>query len=98
MSDVLIALLLLAPIIDWATVAMLALVSRSAPEIRSLRERLWVALAIAIGTTLIALLVINSRWLHAVPSDIAVALLVVAIVAPSAVNGLWLYRGMRGTL
>jgi hypothetical protein len=98
-NDVLLAILLVAPLIDWATVAMLAFVSHSAPEVRSLRERLLVATAIAVGTTIIALLVIDAKWIHVqVPADMAAVAIVAAIIAPSAVNALWLYRGWKGTL
>jgi hypothetical protein len=98
-SDVLLAILLIAPLIDWATVAMLAFVSHAAPEVRSLRERLLVAVAIATGTTVIAALVIDARWLHVeVPKDVSAVAIVAAIVAPSAINALWLYRGWKGTL
>lgn len=99
MNDVLLIVLLVAPLIDWATVVMLASISRGASGVRSLRERLLVATAIAIGTTIIAFLAINSRWLHlSLPVDLPVIALVAGIVAPSAVNALWLYRGWRGEL
>lgn len=95
-ADAALLIFVLLPFVDWAAALILARTVRRYPAIHSLRERRNVALAIAAGTTVIALLALNSRIFHvALIPDVQTVIVVIALAAPSAFNAVWLYEAVK---
>lgn len=88
-------LVVLAPFVDWSAWAVLHATHRRYPDIRTLAERARIALAIAIGTTLvwpISLMAVGIMPRGFIPSDLVVILLGAGLLAASAVNAWWALR------
>lgn len=99
--DAIAFVLVLIPVIDWLSVAVL---TRAAGAARRrfgrvpgyLSERRRVATIIALSATLGAVLGV-SRLLHGwLPADVGLGILVMILALPSLANALWLWQVLRG--
>jgi hypothetical protein len=98
-SFTLIALIVLV-VLDWVAVGMLTGVLRRARtegvDLPAAADRRRAATAIAIGSTLILLLSLNSQFGQIVKGDVVIVVLVVAILVPSLANALFIVDVLRG--
>jgi hypothetical protein len=87
-------------VLDWIAVGMLTQVIRKARtqgiDIPAANDRRRAATAIAIGSSLILLLSLNSQFGRIVSGDVLVVVLVVAILVPSLANALFILDVLRG--
>jgi hypothetical protein len=62
MGNVLVAILFLAPFLDWIVAFLLLRAAFRFPEVRALRERALLAVAIATGVTVYFFAALNAAW------------------------------------
>lgn len=95
-ADVALAVFILLPFVDWAAAFVLVRTVRRYPGIHSLAERRNIAIAIAGGTTIIAILALNSRIFHiGLQPDVQTVIVVIGLAAPSVFNAIWLYEAVK---
>lgn len=96
MNDAQLAYFVLLPVIDWLAVVLMTGFVRQYRGLDSAIERRNIALAIALGTTIIAVLAINARMIHfLIPPDLNFVIIAIAIGAPSLFNAIWAWEALR---
>jgi hypothetical protein len=91
MTDVLIDLLLVLPVVDWVAAVILVGVSIRNPAILTLRERALDAVIVACVATIVGLLaLVRYGWLF-IANDVAILLLAGALVLSSVPSVFWLF-------
>jgi hypothetical protein len=87
-------------VLDWLAVGLLTRVIRQARSegsaIPAANDRRRAAFAIAVGSSLILLLSLNSQLGQIIKGDILIVVLVIAILVPSLANALFIVDVLRG--
>ena len=94
MAALLIAVLFLAPFVDWTVAGLLLRASRRYPNVRALRERSLVAVVIAGAVTVYFVAALNAFW-HYPAFDLETTQLIARLAAASVglvpMYWLWIY-------
>lgn len=90
MIDVLTWLIGILPVVDWLAALILLGIALRYPTILTLRERAVAASVIALVATIGSLLAGARLGIFAIPNDVAILLLAIAIVGVSIPSVVWL--------
>jgi hypothetical protein len=94
--DVLVVGLIVAFFIDWSAVIVVTAVERKNPGIRTLTDRKWVSIGIALGSTALVALSAAYYTQTRLDSFIATLLLVVPVYILTFVNAVFLWLTAKG--
>lgn len=96
MRDVLAVILVLLPVVDWATALMLLAAAHRNPGITALSERAHTALLLALSATLAGTLGLVRLGEVYIPNDVAILLLGISLVLVSLPALYWLVLYLTG--
>ena len=94
--DVLAGGLPLTAIVNWLTFGVAAVAARRHPDVRSLTDRFWLSLGIAVLSTSLVILALTYFIRLSLGLEINALLLSAPVYALTAVNLVFLYLTMRG--